>query len=189
MHNTKTYLYRATQLPYWFRTLQQGSVPSVLTSDGFWIGMGRVISHALKGSSEQHWTHFCYWATEQISAMEQQNTFLLLSNGTHFCYWTTQNLLLQVEQRRTWTYYYIFELLHATCHSCLCTGLDRRHYTIWTTCCPGERERDTNTHMCSSFIWYHHSCRSRGISNYYIIWHSKLFASITISFILCSPRQ
>ena len=64
--------------------------------------MGRVISHALKGSSEQHWTHFCYWATEQISAMEQRNTFLLMSNGTHFWNWATEHISA-IEQH--WTYY------------------------------------------------------------------------------------
>ena len=84
--------------------------------------------------------------------------------------WTKEAMELQ-----TWA---------TTCHSWLCTCLDRRHYTIWTILvAPGERD------MCSLFIWYNHFSFAPGKCQIFHLTYLEFFAFFKISFIRCSPRQ
>ena len=145
MHNTKTHIcigQHNYRIDYWH--CNKAQCPQ------FWqvmdFGLGWAVWLAM------HWRAQVS-STEHTSAMEQRNTFLLWSNGTHFCYWATETFLLLINTEPITTSWaatkkdILLQIWTTICHSCPCSGLDGRDITIWTTCCPEEREIHTHVQL------------------------------------------
>ena len=94
MHNTKTHIcigQHNYRIDYWH--CNKAQCPQ------FWQVMDFGLGWAVWLAT--HWRAQVS-STEHISAMEQRNTFLLMSNGTHFWNWATEHISA-IEQH--WTYY------------------------------------------------------------------------------------